>query len=502
MIFSIMDKTGKIPRSLSLGELLQNLNFDLPKEYAGIPVAGITDDSRRINPGDVFFAVPGHSADGRKYISEAVSLGASAIITTPGEGSYPGVPVVRIEDLRGAMSLAADRYFDHPSSRLTVAAVTGTNGKTTVTYLLSSIFNSSGKRWGKIGTIGYETGGRFIAAQNTTPGAIDLQRYFFEMIENGYDGCAMEVSSHALDQRRCEHIQFDLAAFTNLTQDHLDYHKDMDSYFLAKSILFEKAPISVINVDDEYGRRLLTRASGRIITYGSDNPADLQYRSKDISIHSSALEFKYEGRTIGFDFPLPGLFNHQNAAAAAASAIGLGLSLEEAVKGLSEASPVPGRLQPIRLGQPFGVYIDYAHTPGALERLLTSLREFKPGMIHIVFGCGGDRDRKKRPLMGQASSTLADRVYLTSDNPRTEDPMAIINEALKGITDRKRCQVIEDRALAIRAAINSASDGDIVAIAGKGHEDYQVVGTVKKYFSDVEVAKSALRKLGYDNNDG
>jgi len=321
------------------------------------------------------------------------------------------------------------------------------------------------------------------------------------MLERQLSGCAMEVSSHALHQGRCEAVRFASATFTNLSQDHLDYHKNMNSYFEAKALLFENAPISIVNIDDTHGRILLERIKGERLTFGCEHNADLNYRVIHADIHGSALAFEYKGHRVDFDFPLSGWFNNQNAAAAAATALGLGLSLEQTATGLSNAPAVPGRLQAVRMGQPFGIYIDYAHTPDALEKLLTSVRKFEPKNLRVVFGCGGDRDRTKRPIMGGVASALADIVYITSDNPRTEVPGAIIKDIVKGIMDKKRCHVIEDRAQAIKAALSGATEGDIVVIAGKGHEDYQVIGNVKKYFSDLEVAKSILSKLGYAGND-
>jgi UDP-N-acetylmuramoyl-L-alanyl-D-glutamate--2,6-diaminopimelate ligase len=311
----------------------------------------------------------------------------------------------------------------------------------------------------------------------------------------------MEVSSHALDQGRCKAVRFASATFTNLSQDHLDYHKDMGSYFESKALLFEMAPVAIINIDDAHGRRLIERVKGDIITFGRDKKADLRFRVLAFDAHGSTLAIEYGGRKTEFPFPLPGFFNHQNAAAATATAIALGLSLEQAANGLTMAPAVPGRLQAVRMGQPFGVYVDYAHTPDALEKLLRSLREFQPKNLRVVFGCGGDRDKTKRPVMGSVVSELADIAYVTSDNPRSEEPSAIIKDILKGIIDKTGCLVIEDRAEAIKAALSGALPGDIVVIAGKGHEDYQIIGSVKKYFSDFEVAKAALIKLGYAGND-
>lgn len=501
MNIMMVGNSKKSARRISLGQLFKGMNVKMPADCLDTEISGLGDDSREIQAGDLFIAVPGQSTDGRRYISEAASLGAAAALTLPGTESHVAIPVVYSDNLKADMAEVADRYYDNPSRKLTVAGITGTNGKTTTVYLLAGIFSSTGKKWGKIGTIGYEVGGRLIASGNTTPGIVNIQKYLARMVDESNDGCAMEVSSHALEQERSKGVKFSSATFTNLSQDHLDYHKDMESYFEAKAGLFENVPLSVINNGDPYGRRLLDRASGKIITFSSETGADLSYSCREMTIRGSTLEFRYGDESMEFDFPLPGLFNHQNAAAAGATALGLGLSLYEVVDGLKKASAVPGRLQSIDLGQQFAVFVDYAHTPDALEKLLQSLRGFKPSSLHIVFGCGGDRDRKKRPLMARAASTLADSVYLTSDNPRTEDPKVIIDDALKGITDRKKCLVIEDRALAIKTAVSRLRDNDILVIAGKGHEEYQVVGNVRKYFSDIEIVESELRKSGYGSND-
>ena len=501
MNFMVLNSQKKNNRQMTLNSLFEGIDIKLPRRAKNIEISGITDDSREVSAGDLFVAVPGHQIDGRKFIPEASSLGARVVLTSPGNEIHTEIPVIISKNLSGDVALIADRYFDHPSRKMTISGITGTNGKTTVSYLLAGIFRSTGNDWGKIGTIGYDIGSRIISAGNTTPGIINIQKYLMEMLDSGLRGCAMEVSSHALDQGRSLGVKFSSATFINLSQDHLDYHKDMENYFESKAMLFKDVPLAVVNIDDPYGERLVKRVSGKIITFGTGLAADFRYRGGEMSINGSVVEFEFDGAKSEFPFPLPGIFNQQNAAAAAATAVGLGLSLDEAVDGLINARAVPGRLQPIEMGQPFALFVDYAHTPDALDKLLASLREFKPNKLHVVFGCGGDRDRKKRPIMGRVTSTLADHVYLTSDNPRTEDPQTIIEDTLKGIADRKKCLVIEDRAMAIKTAVSKLSAGDILVIAGKGHEDYQVVGTVKKYFSDIEIAESELRKQGYGSDD-
>ena len=500
MNFLIMNETTKSGRGFTLGELFRGLDVEMPRDVSNVAISGLTDDSREVKPGHLFVAVPGFSTDGRKFIAEASSLGAAAVLTSPSESVHIEIPAVFSKNLRSDLAVVADRFYGKPSSELTVSGITGTNGKTTTAYLLATIFETAGYKWGKIGTIGYEIQGRLIPTKTTTPGCVELQRFLSRMVEAGLDGCAMEVSSHALEQERTASVSFSSATFTNLTRDHLDYHENMEKYFSAKARLFVHVPVAIINTDDEYGRRLYAQTKTRKLSFAAQAESDLKYNCNSMDIQGSDLEFTFDGRKSQFRFPLPGLFNHQNAAAAAATAIGLGLSLDQAIEGLSRAVPVPGRLEKIDMGQPFGIYVDYAHTPDALERLLASLRRFNPSNLLVVFGCGGDRDKTKRPLMAEVVSKLADRVFLTSDNPRTEDPQAIIDDAIKGIADRSRCTVMVERPGAIRAAISEASAGDIVVIAGKGHEEYQIIGAVKKYFSDFEVARSALRKMGYADN--
>jgi UDP-N-acetylmuramyl-tripeptide synthetase len=500
MNFILMNEMTRSNYATTLGALVRGMDVHMGSGLDEIEINGLADDSRRVNHGDLFIAVPGSAADGRAFIGEASSLGAAAVLTSPGPKITAEIPIIYVDDIRAASASIADRFYQSPTSRLTVGGITGTNGKTTVSYLLAAIFGAAGRKWGRIGTTNYDLGGQILQSGNTTPGPIDLQRHFATMVERELSGCAMEVSSHALHQGRCAAVRFASATFTNLSQDHLDYHKDMHAYFEAKAMLFDSAPIAVINVDDIHGRRLAERARGKLLSFATERDADFRYRVLDADMHGSKLEFTHGDSRVEIDFPLPGWFNHQNAAAAAATAVALGLSLDKAAKGLADPPAVPGRLQAVKAGQPFGIYIDYAHTPDALEKLLSSLRQFHPRNLRIVFGCGGDRDRTKRPIMGGVASSLADIVYVTSDNPRSEEPATIIRDIMKGISDRKRCQLIEDRAQAIRVALSQASEGDIVVIAGKGHEDYQIVGTVKKYFSDYEVAKSVLGKLGYENN--
>lgn len=482
-----------------------------PDAVADVVISGLACDSRTVKPGYVFFAVPGFVTDGARFIPEALSLGASAVVSQSRDVIVSDVPHVVSEDIRQLMSLVADRYYDSPSEDLRVVGITGTNGKTTVSFLVSHIMSSVGQRWGRMGTVGYFTGKRTLNASNTTPESLDVHKYLAEMRDHGLDGCAMEMSSHSLDQHRCDHIRLSAGVFTNLTQDHLDYHKDMESYFKAKSIVFTRLlkpdGIAVLNAADAYFDRVRRLCDRDIITYSQvPSPAaglpvssstadvlvtDAGYRDK--RRHFSAAQ---SGKSVAGVMPHLGVFNLANAAAAIATVVALGIDLEAAVQALHDAPQVPGRVEKVEKGQPFEVIIDYAHTPDALKNLLTGVET--NGKKILVFGCGGDRDRIKRPIMGQIAVEYANRVIVTSDNPRTEDPKRIINDILHGIRGNRNYTVEEKRDEAIKQGLALAQKGDLVIIAGKGHENYQVIGNTRYFFSDPEVVKSCLGKMGYE----
>jgi len=495
-------------KSIRLGELFDGMQAEIPANQQDVQICDLSCDSRKVKPGDLFFAVPGYTTDGSKFVSEAVSLGANAIVTESLKVMIDSVPVIHCKNIRSLMSDVADRFFDYPSKGLKVIGITGTNGKTTVSFLIHHIMKTAGENWGRIGTIGYFTGKRTINAVNTTPGAIDIHRMLAEMHNTDMNGCVMEVSSHALDQHRCDDVRYCGAIFMNLTQDHLDYHKDMESYFQAKSILFTELlksdGFAVLNARDPYSEKLAKLCRGKIITFstsiGSERskPADVVIEDKSYYNNQRLFRASYKGATIDGSMPLPGVFNLDNAGAAIAAAIGLGFDFEKSVQALKNAPQVPGRVEKVEQGQPFEIIIDYAHTPDALKNLLLGVDTV--GMKIIVFGCGGDRDTTKRSLMGKIASKFADRMFITSDNPRTENPGKIINDILKGVPEDTGYSVIEKRDEAIRQALETAKEGDLVIIAGKGHEDYQVVGNTRHYFSDPAVVKNYLGKMGYESN--
>jgi UDP-N-acetylmuramoyl-L-alanyl-D-glutamate--2,6-diaminopimelate ligase len=455
-----------------------------------VEVSSLAYRSSSVTDGALFFCVRGFTSDGHEFARDAVERGAVALVCERPLGT--GVPEVIVPDVRAAMPAAAARFYGDPTSELRVVGVTGTNGKTTTAFLVRALLEAAGLQTGLLGTVKSVVGGREEPVERTTPEAIDLQATFRRMLDAGDRACAIEVSSHALELGRAEGIHFACRVFTNLTQDHLDFHETMERYYLAKRRLFEApgAP-SVVNVDDDYGRRLAGEIDGAT-TYAIDRDAD--YRATDVRFDPAGSSFTCEtpDGPLEIDTRLPGLFNVQNALAAIAAARALGVEPEAIRRGLAGADRVPGRFEPVDEGQDFTVLVDYAHTPEALENVLRAAREITTGRLHVVFGAGGDRDRAKRPLMGRAASQLADRVIVTSDNPRSEDPEAIVDEVLGGTSGDAEREV--DRRRAIARAVESARRGDVVVIAGKGHEQGQEFeGGRKEPFDDVTVVRDALR---------
>jgi UDP-N-acetylmuramoyl-L-alanyl-D-glutamate--2,6-diaminopimelate ligase len=461
---------------LDLTRLLEPLS---PSQVVGDTSTEIEDlayDSRAVRPGTLFFCVPGERADGHRFAERAVSAGAAALVVE--RPLSLRVPQVVVGDVREAMALAAAEFFGRPTHELEIAAVTGTNGKTTTAFLLYSILETAGRRPGLLGTIESRVGGERRPALRTTPEAIDLQRTFREMLEAGDRSCALEATSHGSHYRRLAGTRFACLVFTNLTQDHLDLHGTMEEYFEAKRRLFVEGsrPPAAVNLGDPWGRRLADELPDAL-TYGFAPEADLT---------PEALA--------GIDLKLKGRFNVENALAAMAGARLLGITDEQIATGLARLDGVPGRFESVDEGQPFTVLVDYAHTPDSLENVLQSARGLTSERVLCVFGCGGDRDRGKRPLMGRIAAELADLAIVTSDNPRSEDPRAIIEEILAGA--EAELEVEPDRREAIARAIEAAAPGDVVVIAGKGHEQGQQFRDRTVPFDDREVAREALRRLG------
>jgi len=494
---------------MNLAQLCEGTAVRAIEGDAGTEITDLAFDSRRVGPGTLFFCVRGMTADGHEFAPAALDAGASALVVERPLGL--GVPEVLVESAREAMAPLAARFFGEPTRELELAAVTGTNGKTTTAFLVRAILERCGRSCGLLGTVKQVIGGREVEAVRTTPEAIELQRIFAAMVAAGDRACSMEISSHALVLGRADCVEIAAAAFTNLTQDHLDFHTDMAEYYAAKRLLFtgaagRRAPprASAINIDDPHGRRLAGELIGvdtRLISF-SPRGAAADLRALDVDFDAGGSRFTLEGPEVpggrlAVELPLPGHFNVENALAALALTHGLGLGLAEAAAALRDAEPVPGRMEPIREGQPFLVLVDYAHTPDSLENVLEAARQLTDGRLISVLGCGGDRDRAKRPLMGRAGAQRSDLAVITSDNPRSEDPAAIIEEVLSGIDDREGVVVEEDRRAAIGLALSEAAPGDLVVIAGKGHEQGQEFGAGRKIpFDDREVAREHLREIG------
>ncbi len=465
---------------------------------APIDVDDLAYDSRDVRPGSLFFCVSGLDRDGHAFATEALSRGATALVVER-RLELP-VPQLVVSDARAAMGPIADAFFDRPTRELAVAAVTGTNGKTTTAFLLFAALAAAGRRPGLLGTIECRIGGERRPATRTTPEAIDLQRTFREMLDAGDRSCAMEATSHGSTLHRVDGTRFAALVFTNLSQDHLDFHASMEEYFQAKRRLFVEPgpdgerPPAAVNVGNDYGQRLaaeLCAGDGRVLTFGLAPGADVRPERLDVARTGTRL------RVDGLELRtrLRGRFNVENVLAAVAAGRLLGLSDEGIVRGIRHVSTVPGRFETIDEGQPFGVVVDYSHKPGALEAVLATARELGSGRLICVFGCGGERDRGKRPLMGAVARANADLVIVTSDNPRGEDPLAIIAEIVEGAGGGPAVEVEPDRRLAIRRAISLAEAGDTVVIAGKGHELGQSFADGTRPFSDVEEARDALRRL-------
>lgn len=488
---------------MKLSALLDQLYRVRPFGPLDVEITGLTADSRAAGPGLLFAAIRGETSDGHDYISQAIANGAAAILAeTDVPPDYRGTWVT-VKDSKAALAEAADAFFRKPSDRLLVAGVTGTNGKTTTGFLLKHLIDSAKGTCGMIGTVRYVTGeGLEESASHTTPDSITLQRLLRTMTENSCVGVAMEVSSHALVQQRTHGIRFDAAIFTNLTQDHLDYHQTMEAYYDAKALfpahLMEqggsKKPALIVNTDDAAGRRMAREYEGklRLVSFGMNVHADFRATQMTATMKGTTFTLEARGRSFLVRMPLIGRFNVYNALGALAAVWAMDLNLRQAVKALEDSPQVPGRLEVVSDNKPFKVFVDYAHTPDALENALRTLRDLGPRRIITVFGCGGDRDRTKRPRMGAVAEAGGHYTILTSDNPRSEEPEAILTEIRTGMSGENH-EVVPDRRQAIERAIALAGGGDIVLIAGKGHETGQTAQGVVTPFDDGQTARQILR---------
>lgn len=495
-----MPKTNK-----SLIDVISGIEVLASLGDCQVIVRGMSMDSRHVQPGDLYACVPGAQADGHDFAASAVASGAAALVVE--RFLQLDIPQIKVSNVRQVMGTLAAIIYDHPCEKLELIGVTGTNGKTTITYLIEKIGIKLNHKVGLIGTLGSRINGRTIPGERTTPEAIEVQKLLGEMVAEGVSLAVMEVSSHALVLGRVAGCEFDAGIFTNLTQDHLDYHKTMEDYLSAKSLLFANLKgskrlkkIAILNGDDPAFKELGKVSAAAVVSYGIHNEVD--YRARNVEVTPEGVNFRvhYRGGQQDISYATPGFFSVYNALAAFAWGVERGYDPATVAEALAEIPGVPGRFESVRLGQPFQVIVDYAHTPDGLENVVRTARDFTKGRLLTVFGCGGDRDRTKRPIMGEVASRGSDFLFVTSDNPRTEDPDQIIKEILTGVSGVDYV-ALADRREAIWGACRMANPGDTILIAGKGHETYQIFGKEVHSFDDREVARDALRGLGYAQLD-
>ncbi|MFJ9828445.1 UDP-N-acetylmuramoyl-L-alanyl-D-glutamate--2,6-diaminopimelate ligase [Streptomyces sp. NPDC101160] len=496
-------------RPTPLGELAARLGTETSggsgRSDSDVEVSGITHDSRAVRPGDVYAALPGARAHGADFVAQAAGLGAAAVLTDPAgaeRAAATGLPVLVVEDPRGRMGELAAEIYGRPGADLLQIGITGTSGKTTTAYLVEGGLRGAGKATGLVGTVEMRIGDERIKSERTTPEATDLQALFAVMRERGVEAVAMEVSSHALVLGRVDGCVFDVAVFNNLSPEHMEFHSDMEDYFQAKARLFtpERSRRGVVNLDDEYGRRLAKEASVPVVTFSAAGDPNADWRAEDVVTGAADSAFTVvgpDGERFPATAPLPGPFNVANTLAAIVTLAAAGIDPRTAADGVAAVPGVPGRLEKVDAGQPYLAVVDYAHKTDAVESVLRSLREVTRGKLHVVIGCGGDRDTTKRGPMGAAAARLADTAVLTSDNPRSEDPLAILTAMLEGAAEvpayqRGEVLVDADRAAAIAAAVARAEPGDTVLVAGKGHEQGQETAGVVRPFDDRQVLREAI----------
>lgn len=491
-------------------QTLKRLLSALPsKEVSGdvdLKIKKIEYDSRQVKLGDLFVAIPGFSDDGHRYIQHAVKSGAVAVVAKE-DGDYRTRAKVIVPDCREALALLASQFYGSPSKKLTTVGITGTNGKTTSSYLIRSILQKSDRKVALIGTIAYWIDDRKTEAVNTTPESLNLQRIFSRMLEQKMPAVVMEVSSHALALHRVDGTCFDVAVFTNLNHEHLDFHKNMEAYRNAKGLLFKKLKkkggCAVVNMDDPHWRYFAQQAEAKCLTYSLNDPnADFFTTNFICTPEKSLIDLSTPSGDLRLDFKLVGESNIYNALASVAAGFALGIGPQAVKLGLEAIEGIPGRMERVQAGQDFNIWVDYAHTPHAFERLLKTARKLTKGRLLFLFGCGGDRDQGKRPLMGKVASQFADLIFLTEDNPRSEDPRAIVQQIMYGMEDKDKAQIIIDRKKGIKKALKTAEPGDTLVLAGKGHEDYQVVGDNKIHFSDRETVLELLNAAEADSQTG
>ncbi|MCT4596323.1 MAG: UDP-N-acetylmuramoyl-L-alanyl-D-glutamate--2,6-diaminopimelate ligase [Vallitalea sp.] len=483
---------------MKLRGLLKNINYEILQGNEDINISNIQYDSRKVTEGNLFVCIVGFNVNGHDYAKSAVEKGAKALLVQEDISIInDNVTVIKVDNTRETIAYVADRYYNHPSNKFRLVGITGTNGKTSTTYLTKGIFEEYGKKTGVIGTIENRIGNEIIKATRTTPESLELQELFYNMVQKNVNGVVMEVSSHSLDLHRVDGCQFDVGVYTNLTLDHLDYHKTMENYRDAKLKLFNMCEIGVINIDDEYGQYMIDNSScKKYITYGIDNDkADLNATNLEIDLSGVKFDIVYDNIKYSISLVTPGKFSVYNSLAAMGANIALKVPMDIIVNGLKNNNGIKGRFQSFTSKEGYNVIVDYAHAPDGLLNVLKSIKEFAKGRIITVFGCGGDRDTSKRPIMGNIAGTYSDYCIITSDNPRTENPLAIIDEIQQGM-DETKCDYVNivDRQEAIHNALSMAEKEDIILIAGKGHEDYQILHDKVIHFDDAEVV------INYFNN--
>ncbi|MDD3374671.1 MAG: UDP-N-acetylmuramoyl-L-alanyl-D-glutamate--2,6-diaminopimelate ligase [Candidatus Omnitrophica bacterium] len=483
---------------MKLKDLIKDIyQKEIEEHFLLYDVQSISCDSRKVDQGGLFVAIKGARKDGTDYIEEAVAKGA-VVVAVDGEQSIDllnkNICILKVEDTRKFLADATNRIYDFPSKKVQCLGITGTNGKTTISYLIEAILKTARQKCGVIGTINCRYGEHIVPIENTTPSIVDICHYLTDMNENGFSYCAMEVSSHALDQGRVSGIDFKAGIFTNLTQDHLDYHQSMESYFLAKSKMFSSLLLdsfAIVNIDDFWGQKIIERTKAKVVSYGVENKADMMALNIESTLFGSKFILKLGQNETEIETTLIGKHNVYNILAAAATCSCIGVQLEDIRYGVEHLNCVPGRLEPVIAGQDFFVFVDYAHTDDALKNVLTSLRSVTKGKLVVVFGCGGDRDKEKRVKMGSVVSSLADFSIITNDNPRSENPEDIAHKIVSGF-DHDRYLIILDRRQAIQKAFSMVEKNDIVLIAGKGHENYQILKNETISFDDRKVVRECL----------
>ncbi len=476
---------------MKLINVIKGLEYDGDID-GNIEIKGIAYDSRKVEEGYIFVAIKGFKVDGHDFVDQAIKKGAALIVAE--REIDLNIKFIKVENSRISLALISKNYYENPTRSINLIGVTGTNGKTSITYIVRDMLTSMNFESGLIGTIQNCIGNEIVETNSTTPESLELNELFSKMKNKNIEHAVMEVSSHALSLSRVHGLDFDIATFTNLTQDHLDYHENMDNYFNEKRKLFETAKKTLINIDDEYGEKLYNEYKEKSYSYSINKDADFNGSSIEMSSAGTSFVLTYQNRRHLISTPFYGNIYVLNVIAAIGSLVALGLDIDDVVKATQSIKPVLGRLEQVQNDLGINILVDYAHTPDALNNVLTIGKSFTEGRLISVFGCGGDRDKTKRPKMGRISEEIADFTIITSDNPRTEDPELIIKDILTGIQENSnRYTVISNRKIAIEKSIEIAKPGDTIIIAGKGHETYQIIGTVKNHFSDVEVALEYIK---------